>query len=70
MIDDATVVACWRERAVRAEARLAVAEERLAGAEARVLELAGQVAVLSRMLFRPVLGEGRPPGSPGAGPGA
>ena len=34
-----------------AEGRLAVAEERLASAEARVLELAEQVAVLSRMLF-------------------
>ncbi|MGH3410243.1 MAG: transposase domain-containing protein, partial [Streptosporangiaceae bacterium] len=43
-IDDAADVAFWRERAERAE-------DRLAGAEARVLELAEQVAVLSRMLF-------------------
>jgi len=51
VVDDVTDVAYWRERAVLAEGRLAVAEERLASAEARVLELAEQVAVLSRMLF-------------------
>jgi len=43
VIDDATEVAYWRGRAERAEERLAVAE-------ARISELAGQVAVLSRML--------------------
>jgi transposase len=41
---DVTEVTLWRERAERAE-------ERLAAAEARIEELAGQVAVLSRMLF-------------------
>ena len=51
VVDDVTEVASWRERAVLAEGRLAVAEERLERAEARVVELAEQVAVLSRMLF-------------------
>jgi transposase len=41
---DVTEVASWRERAERAE-------ERLAAAESRIEELIGQVAVLSRMLF-------------------
>jgi transposase len=44
VIDDATQMAYWRERAEQAE-------ERLAGAEARICELVEQVAVLSRMLF-------------------
>ena len=47
-----------------AEGRLAVAEERLASAEARVLELAEQVAVLSRMLFGQS-SEKAGPGQPG-----
>ena len=81
MIDDATEVAYWRERAIRAESRLAAAEERLAGAEARILELSEQVAVLSRMLFgrsSERAGSGKPgdragddgqgdPGRPGGG---
>jgi len=41
----------WRERAEGAE-------QRLAAAEARIEELTGQVAVLARMLFRPLAGEG------------
>lgn len=44
VIDDATEVAHWRERAE-------LAESRLVGAEARIGELVEQVAVLSRMLF-------------------
>ena len=47
-----------------AQRRLAVAEERLASAEARVLELAEQVAVLSRMLFGQS-SEKTGPGQPG-----
>lgn len=41
----------WRERALRAEAENVLLTERLAAAEARLVELAEQVAVLSRMLF-------------------
>ena len=44
LVVDVTEVVSWRERAERAE-------ERLAGAEARIEELVEQVAVLSRMLF-------------------
>lgn len=44
MIDGASEVALWRERAE-------LAEERLAVAEARIVELTEQVVVLSRMLF-------------------
>jgi transposase len=51
VIEDATEVAYWRERAVRAEADKAVVVERLARAETRIGQLAEQVAVLSRMLF-------------------
>ena len=69
VIGDATEVAYWRERATLAEGRLAVAEERLAGAEARVLELAEQVAVLSRMLFGQS-SEKAGPGKPGDRAGA
>ncbi|MGH3788313.1 MAG: IS66 family transposase [Pseudonocardiaceae bacterium] len=51
VFDVATEVGLWRERALTAEGRLDEAVDRLAGAEARILELAEQVAVLSRMLF-------------------
>jgi transposase len=62
--DEATEVGIWRERALRAEGRLDEAVERLAGAEARILELAEQVAVLSRMLVGRSL-EKTSPGGPG-----
>lgn len=51
MTGDATEVAYWRERAVRAEDEKAVLVERLAVAETRIGQLGEQVAVLSRMLF-------------------
>jgi transposase len=66
--DDATEVAYWRERAVRAEARLTEAEERLAVAETRISELAEQVAVLSRMLFGRSSEKAGPGGSGDGGP--
>ena len=65
LVVDVTEVTCWRERAERAE-------ERLASAEARVEELVEQVAVLSRMLFgrsseKTSAGGGDPQGSDGSG---
>jgi transposase len=66
--DDATEVAYWRERAVRAEAQLTEAEERLAVAETRISELAEQVAVLSRMLFGRSSEKAGPGGSGDDGP--
>jgi hypothetical protein len=58
VIDDAADVACWRERAERAEGQVTELN-------VRVLELSEQVAVLSRMLFgrssektRPTPGQG------------
>jgi transposase len=56
VIDDATEVAYWRERAVGAE-------DRLAGAEARISELSEQVAVLGRMLFGRSSEKTRPDGA-------
>jgi len=65
LVVDVTEVTFWRERAERAE-------ERLASAEARVEELVEQVAVLSRMLFgrsseKTSAGGGDPQGSDGSG---
>jgi hypothetical protein len=45
LVVDVTEATSWRERAERAE-------ERLASAEARIEDLLEQVAVLSRMLVR------------------
>jgi transposase len=58
VVDAVAEVAYWRERAERAETRLAEVEaglaeagERFVAAETRMSELSEQVAVLSRMLF-------------------
>lgn len=61
---EATEVGLWRERALTAEGRLDEAVGRLAGVEARIVELAEQVAVLSRMLFGRS-SEKTSPGGPG-----